>query len=230
MLRSTESIDQTDPWITVGRCGCVNTEHSVWRAQTGRRGPAVGAGHAGVPTMVGREEREPRYAWVWSQYFSGQRGGLRYPGEFRAVGQGRGRRTQAGNGLRSASPPRSASLSMARPRLSLGVGPIGSDRGTIFASGLVILGIGTAALGSIVTLWQAYLVFGVLMSIGFGAASSSTSAVAIAHWFTARRGLAVGIVAGGGAAGQFGSSRSWRHSCRLLAGEPHFSGLGSRSC
>jgi hypothetical protein len=67
----------------------------------------------------------------------------------------------------------------------------------------VILGIGTAAIGSIVTLWQAYLVFGVLMSIGFGAASSSTSAVAIARWFTARRGFAVGILAGGGVAGQF---------------------------
>ena len=73
----------------------------------------------------------------------------------------------------------------------------------IFAAGLVILGVGTAAVSSIVTLWQAYLVFGVLMSIGLGAASSPTAAVAIARWFTGRRGLAVGIVAGGGAAGYF---------------------------
>jgi MFS family permease len=55
---------------------------------------------------------------------------------------------------------------------------------TIFVSGLVILGVGTAGIGSILTLWQAYLVFGVLMSIGFGASSSSTSAVAIARWFS----------------------------------------------
>jgi MFS family permease len=67
----------------------------------------------------------------------------------------------------------------------------------IFAAGLVILGVGTAAVSSIVALWQAYLVFGVLMSIGLGAASSPTAAVAIAHWFSRRRGLAVGIVAGG---------------------------------
>jgi MFS family permease len=73
----------------------------------------------------------------------------------------------------------------------------------IFTAGLVILGVGTAAISSIVTLWQAYLVFGVLMSIGVGAASSSTAAVAIARWFTRRRGLAVGIVTGGSAAGYF---------------------------
>ncbi len=73
----------------------------------------------------------------------------------------------------------------------------------IFAAGLVILGVGTAAVSSIVALWQAYLVFGVLMSIGLGAASSPTWAVAIARWFTRRQGLAVGIVAGGGAAGYF---------------------------
>jgi MFS family permease len=63
--------------------------------------------------------------------------------------------------------------------------------------------LGTAAVSSIVALWQAYLVFGVLMSIGLGAASSPTAAVAIARWFSRRRGLAVGIVAGGGAAGYF---------------------------
>jgi MFS family permease len=73
----------------------------------------------------------------------------------------------------------------------------------IFTAGLVILGVGTAAISSILTLWQAYFVFGVLVSIGNGAASSSTAAVAIARWFTRRRGLAVGIVAGGSAAGYF---------------------------
>jgi MFS family permease len=73
----------------------------------------------------------------------------------------------------------------------------------IFVVGLVILGGGTAAIGSVVALWQAYVVFGVVMSVGFGAASSSTGTVAIARWFTRRRGLAVGIMAGGGAAGYF---------------------------
>ena len=73
----------------------------------------------------------------------------------------------------------------------------------IFAASIAILGVGTAAVGSIVSLWQAYAVFGVLIMVAVGGASSPTSAVAVARWFTARRGLALGVVAGGSAAGQF---------------------------
>jgi sugar phosphate permease len=73
----------------------------------------------------------------------------------------------------------------------------------IFASSIAVLGVGTAAVGSIVSLWQAYAIFGGLVMVGVGGASSPTSAVAIARWFTARRGLALGVVAGGSAAGQF---------------------------
>ena len=62
---------------------------------------------------------------------------------------------------------------------------------------------GIAAVGSIVSLWQAYAIFGVLIMVAVGGASSPTSAVAVARWFTARRGLALGVVAGGSAAGQF---------------------------
>jgi MFS family permease len=74
---------------------------------------------------------------------------------------------------------------------------------TIFAASIALLGVGTAAVSSIVTLWQAYVIFGVLIMFGIGGASSSTSAVAVARWFTARRGLALGVVAAGSAAGQF---------------------------
>jgi MFS family permease len=73
----------------------------------------------------------------------------------------------------------------------------------IFASSMAVLGVGVAAVGSIVSLWQAYAIFGVLIMVGVGGASSPTSAVAVARWFTARRGLALGIVAAGSAAGQF---------------------------
>jgi sugar phosphate permease len=73
----------------------------------------------------------------------------------------------------------------------------------IFAASIALLGVGTAAVGSIVSLWQAYLIFGVLIMFGIGGASSPTSAVAVARWFTARRGLALGVVAAGSAAGQF---------------------------
>jgi sugar phosphate permease len=74
---------------------------------------------------------------------------------------------------------------------------------TIFGASIALLGVGTAAVGSIVTLWQAYVIFGVLIMFAIGGASSSTSAVAVARWFTARRGLALGVVAAGSAAGQF---------------------------
>jgi MFS family permease len=73
----------------------------------------------------------------------------------------------------------------------------------IFATSIAILGVGTMAVSSIVTLWQAYAIFGVLVMLGIGGASSPTSAVAVARWFTARRGLALGIVGAGSAAGQF---------------------------
>ena len=73
----------------------------------------------------------------------------------------------------------------------------------IFAASIALLGVGTAAVGSIVSLWQAYVIFGVLIMVAVGGASNPTAAVAVARWFTARRGLALGIVAGGAAAGQF---------------------------
>lgn len=81
-----------------------------------------------------------------------------------------------------------------------------ADRGgprLILAGSMALLGVGAAAVGSIVSLWQAYLTFGVLIMIGVGGASSPTSAVAVARWFTRRRGLALGIVSAGSAAGQF---------------------------
>ena len=73
----------------------------------------------------------------------------------------------------------------------------------IFAVSIALLGVGTAAVSTIVTLWQAYVIFGILIMFAIGGASSPTSAVAVARWFTARRGLALGVVAAGSAAGQF---------------------------
>ncbi len=72
----------------------------------------------------------------------------------------------------------------------------------IFAGSVALLGVGAAAVSSIVSLWQAYFIFGVLIMFGIGGASSPTSAVAVARWFTKRRGLALGVVAAGSAAGQ----------------------------
>jgi MFS family permease len=72
----------------------------------------------------------------------------------------------------------------------------------IYAASLCILGAGVAAVASIVALWQAYLVFGVFIMVGVGGASAPTAAVAVSRWFTRRRGLALGVVSAGSAAGQ----------------------------
>ena len=135
--------------------------------------------------MVGREEREPRYAWVVvAVLFLANAVASGTQGSFGLLV----RPWETDFGWERAAISLTASIGFVVYGTSQALSGRWADRvgpRTIFASGLVILGIGTAALGSIVTLWQAYLVFGVLMSIGFGAASSSTSAVAIAHWFTA---------------------------------------------
>jgi MFS family permease len=73
----------------------------------------------------------------------------------------------------------------------------------VFTASLAIVGAGAVAVSTVVTLWQAWLIFGVVIMAGVGGASSPTSAVAVARWFTHRRGLALGVVAGGSAAGQF---------------------------
>ncbi len=72
----------------------------------------------------------------------------------------------------------------------------------IFAASISLLGVGTVAVSSIVTLWQAYLIFGVLIMFGIGGVAGPAAAVAVARWFTARRGLAIGVVSAGSAAGQ----------------------------
>jgi MFS family permease len=72
----------------------------------------------------------------------------------------------------------------------------------IFTASLAVLGVGTAAVASIVALWQAYVIFGALVMLGVGGASSPTSAVAVARWFPRRRGLALGVVSAGSSAGQ----------------------------
>ena len=72
----------------------------------------------------------------------------------------------------------------------------------IIAASISLLGVGVAAVGSIVSLWQAYVIFGILVMAGVGGAASPASAVAVARWFTARRGLALGLVSSGAALGQ----------------------------
>jgi MFS family permease len=67
---------------------------------------------------------------------------------------------------------------------------------------LFMLGVGSIGAAAISALWQLYVTTGVLMGIGSGGLGLATGSVIAARWFEARRGLAIGIAAGGMSAGQ----------------------------
>lgn len=50
--------------------------------------------------------------------------------------------------------------------------------------------------------WQVFILYGVLASIGFGGLSNVATTVIISNWFTSNRGLAFGIMEAGGGVGQ----------------------------
>lgn len=75
------------------------------------------------------------------------------------------------------------------PRLPLGIAS-------------VLVGGGIALCSQVSSLWQLYLLFGVVAGVGFGAIYPVPVATVI-KWFLKRRGMAVGIVASGGGVGIF---------------------------
>jgi MFS family permease len=76
----------------------------------------------------------------------------------------------------------------------------GPRRVTVVA--LMLLGGGAIGASAVHALWQAYLTTGVLIGIGSGGIGLATGSVIAARWFETRRGLAIGIAAGGMSAGQ----------------------------
>jgi MFS family permease len=97
----------------------------------------------------------------------------------------------------------------------------------VFAGSLALLGLSTAALAGIWTLWQAYLVFGVALMAAVGGASGVPAAVAIARWFRRRMALAVGIVMAGAAAGQLVLVPSLARVMRMLGWRTAFLWTGA---
>lgn len=67
---------------------------------------------------------------------------------------------------------------------------------------LLLLGVGSIGASLVQSLWQVYATVGFLMAVGAGGVSMATGATVAARWFEARRGIAIGLTAGGMSAGQ----------------------------
>jgi predicted MFS family arabinose efflux permease len=76
----------------------------------------------------------------------------------------------------------------------------GARRVVVFS--LVLLGVGALGASRAQSLSQIYLTIGILMAVGAGGLSMATGATVAARWFEQRRGVAIGLAAGGMSAGQ----------------------------
>jgi MFS family permease len=72
----------------------------------------------------------------------------------------------------------------------------------VIALSLIMLGAGAIGASAVHALWQLYVTTGLLMGLGAGGLGLATGSVIASRWFEARRGLAIGIAAGGMSAGQ----------------------------
>ena len=92
--------------------------------------------------------------------------------------------------------------------------------------GILIIGISTASCALANELWQFYVLFGILLSLGITFSGAPVLVPIVSRWFTRRRGAAIGIVVAGGAlsfsvvtyAEYLISMFDWRLAFVLLAG------------
>jgi MFS family permease len=67
---------------------------------------------------------------------------------------------------------------------------------------IVLLAVGTITLGVSQQLWHVYLTVGILMAVGAGGMGMATASAVTMRWFDDKRGIAMGLIAGGMSAGQ----------------------------
>ena len=92
-------------------------------------------------------------------------------------------------------------LSVAQPVIGLVVDRVGSKR--VLVLGTLLLGLSLFPFSVVSQLWQVYLVYGVLVSLGFAAATSPVIATTlVSRWFTTQRGAALSLASTGSAFGQ----------------------------
>ncbi|MFN8638918.1 MAG: MFS transporter [Dehalococcoidia bacterium] len=111
---------------------------------------------------------------------------------------------------------------IASPFIGMAIDRLGSRR--VLFAGLALVALGVVAMSFMQTLWQFYLVMG-LIAVGTSASGGQVGLVAIATWFEAKRARAMSIMTvGGGIAGTMVvgvaalvESLGWRGALRALA-------------
>ena len=97
----------------------------------------------------------------------------------------------------------------------------------LLVGGILLIGAGLFALINIRELWQLYLVWGIVIGLGTGAAGQVASAAIAQRWFRTHRGLVVGLFGGATSAGQLifvpamaalTVAMGWRAAIALLLG------------
>jgi sugar phosphate permease len=72
----------------------------------------------------------------------------------------------------------------------------------IFVVSIILLGFTTLLSYYATAIWQLFLLYGIISSLGFGGASGVTASLAVTKWFHKKQGLALGLVEAGFGAGQ----------------------------
>jgi sugar phosphate permease len=72
----------------------------------------------------------------------------------------------------------------------------------VLSFSILLIGVTTTMSFFANSLWQLVIIYGVLASIGFGGASNVAGSIAVANWFSHKRGFALGLMSAGTAAGQ----------------------------
>ncbi len=115
-------------------------------------------------------------------------------------------------------------LSICQPLVGILVDRVGPKK--ILVAGIALLGVSLIPLSFATSLWQIYILYGLLTSFGLAAASPVLATSIVERWFTRHRGLAMSMATSGSAFGQLlivpvatwiMLATSWQTTYRVLA-------------
>lgn len=72
----------------------------------------------------------------------------------------------------------------------------------ILSFSILLVGLSTILTFFVTSPWQLMIIYGIIASIGFGGSSNVAGTIAISNWFVEKKGLALGLMSAGTAAGQ----------------------------